>query len=228
MRRVLAGLVRSSSSQCPGDLYRKRQAILWQGDRRLGAGVAPSASASTNRLPWQSAKMPSAPFIIFYRSGALMMRIFSRGGQALLAHLRHTVSRRRCMHRRRRRNDRLPRTPTLDQSTRHVLRHRPARSPRPTPPSASPLHAATPSISKSEATALASNMRAGFETAMNLAQEETARRLQNIIKHLVGGEPVVKVVYEAVQGDIRHDAKAFIDTPRLLVEKYPTSGDSQN
>ncbi len=92
----------------------------------------------------------------------------------------------------------MPATPTLDQSPLQGLRHRPARSPRPTTPSALPLRSATPLRSKWERRALERFQPMAHQLvdlikrtrghAALSAQQQSAMTLLNRIRACAAGE----------------------------------------
>ncbi|MEA9482469.1 hypothetical protein VC290_19375 [Xanthomonas campestris] len=64
-----------------------------------------------------------------------------------------------------------------------------------------------------------------YETGINPPTEDIARRMQNLLKHLVEGAPVAQVVYEAIiTGNTRHDATQLIAALRPLLQHFPTLG----
>lgn len=78
-----------------------------------------------------------------------------------------------------------------------------------------------------EVAALAANMLCGYETGINPPTEDIARRMQNLLKHLVEGAPVAQVVYEAIiTGNTRHDATQLIAALRPLLQHFPTLGNN--
>ncbi|MCE4357448.1 hypothetical protein [Xanthomonas hortorum] len=82
-------------------------------------------------------------------------------------------------------------------------------------------------IIKPEVAALAANMLSGYETGINPPTEDVARRMQNLLKHLVEGAPVAQVVYDAViTGNTMHDATQLIAALRQLVQHFPTLGNN--
>ncbi|CAD0304613.1 hypothetical protein [Xanthomonas hortorum] len=80
-----------------------------------------------------------------------------------------------------------------------------------------------------EVAPLAANMLPAYETRINPPAEDFARRMQNLLQHLVEGAPVAQVVYDVViEGNTRHDATRLVDALRPLVEPFPTLGNSPN
>lgn len=70
-------------------------------------------------------------------------------------------------------------------------------------------------------------MLCGYETGINPPTEDIARRMQNLLKHLVEGAPVAQVVYEAIiTGNTRHDATQLIAALRPLLQHFPTLGNN--